>query len=119
MNALAGLLLMIIGPAMLALTLLVLLPFNMFQAWMAAKIWALLVVPLTGWPVLSWAVFFGIAATLRCIHTRDYLARRDEDKPDFEREHPWLNALVSAIVTGIIAPILLYGGAWVIARIVL
>jgi hypothetical protein len=100
-------------------TLVLVLPFNLFQSWIAAKIWLMLVVPLTGWPALTWAIFFGIAATLRCIHSRSFTVRRDEDKPDLEREHPWVAAFLGAMVTGFIGPILLYAGAWIVARIVL
>jgi hypothetical protein len=116
MNILGAILIVLAGPLFMAATLLLVLPFNLFQSWIASKIWVMLVVPLTGWPTLSWAVFFGIAATLRVIHTRDYNQKRDEDKTDFEREHPWWNAASMAMIGGFFAPILLYAGAWLVAR---
>ena len=114
-----GLTVILAGPITIAMVLLLTLPFNIFQSWMAAKMWVLLVVPLTGWPAFSWAVFFGIGAITRCIHSRDYLDRREEDKTDFERDHPWLYALSKSFFLGVFAPICLYIGCWFVARIVL
>lgn len=119
MNILAAVLLVLAGSLLMVATLLIVLPFNLFQSWIASKIWIMLVVPLTGWPALSWAVFFGLAATARVIHSRDYTQKRDEDKTDFEREHPWANALSTSMVAGVFAPLLLYASAWLVARWVL
>lgn len=111
-----GIALLLIGPAMFVAFLLLTLPFNIFASWIASKIWLMLVVPLTGWPALSWPAIFGIAAVLRTIHSREFNQKREEDKTDFEREHPWWNALSTAFFLGVIAPLLLYAGAWLVAR---
>lgn len=100
-------------------TIILVLPFNLFQSWVAAHIWIMLVVPLTGWRPLSWAIFFGIAATLRVIHSRHIEFKREEQKTDLEREHPWAYAFLGTLTAGFFAPICIWVGAFIVSRMVL
>jgi hypothetical protein len=100
-------------------TVVLVLPFNLFQSWVAAHIWLMLVVPLTGWRPLSWAILFGIAATLRVIHSRHVEVKRDDHKTDLEHEHPWAYAFICALTSGFFAPICIWVGAWIVSRMVL